>query len=713
MDGDASLGTTERVPPRPWRFQRLTPRALYLALAATFVALGVAAVQTYRSVERELTDAALARRASVAYLAAATLSGRLDRLIDLGTSLATRVRFRDLVAEGRWAEAAEIMRAVPADFPYVDRLFLADLRGTLMADIPELPGVRGRNFAEREWFTGVSKDWRPYISSVYKRAAAPQRNVFAVALPVRDAAARVTAILVLQADLDAFFEWSRKVDLDAGEVLYVVDNRRQIAFHPQLPAQGEARALAGHSIVERIARGEAGVETGASPIDGTEVVSAFVPAAHGWGVVAQQPVASAFETRANQLRRMAIGFGIIAAFAALLAYLAMHLQQRRREAEADRRAKVELERRIEERTRDLESARSELADLYDHAPCGYHSVDGEGRFVRINDTWLAWLGYRRDEVIGRLSHPDIMTPSSATRFREECFPLFKRQGWLKDVEFEYMRKDGTTFPASLSATVIYDATGNYLSSRSTVFDITARKGIETEMKALNAKLEAANKELESFSYSVSHDLRSPLRAVDGYALMLEEDFGARLDDEGRRLLAVVRSEAKRMGQLIDDLLAFSRTGSQRLDVVAVNMVQLAREVAADAAREHAAAGIEFAELPAAHGDRALLKQVWANLIGNALKYSSKVATPRIEIGGRVNGAEHEYWVRDNGAGFDPRYTDRLFGVFRRLHGEDEFPGTGVGLAIVRRVVARHDGRVWAEGKPGEGACFGFALPKEG
>jgi PAS domain S-box-containing protein len=374
---------------------------------------------------------------------------------------------------------------------------------------------------------------------------------------------------------------------------------------------------------------------------------------------------------------------------------------------------TDLERRIAERTRELETANAALADLYDHAPCGYHSVDAEGRFVRINDTWLGWLGYRRDEVIGRLCHPDIMTPSSARRFREECFPLFKRQGWLKNVEFEYVRKDGSTFAASLSATTVRDADGNYLFSRSTVFDITERKRVEGAMNALNAKLEAANRELESFSYSVSHDLRAPLRAVDGYALMLEEDYGALLDNEGRRLLAVVRSESRRMGQLIDDLLAFSRTGSQRLDTVTVAMAQLAREVAGEAAREYPAAVVECGELPSAHGDRGLLKQVWANLIGNALKYSSKVAAPHIQIAGRANGADCEYWVRDNGAGFDPRYADKLFGVFRRLHGEDEFPGTGVGLAIVRRVVSRHGGRVWAEGKPGEGACFGFALPREG
>jgi two-component system sensor histidine kinase/response regulator len=234
--------------------------------------------------------------------------------------------------------------------------------------------------------------------------------------------------------------------------------------------------------------------------------------------------------------------------------------------------------------------------------------------------------------------------------------------------------------------------------------------LQEELRRRAAELEATNKELEAFSYSVSHDLRAPLRAVDGYARMLEEDCAASLGDEGRRLLAVVRTQAVRMGELIDDLLAFSRTGRQRLQAAPVDMEALARDAAAELSGAYPAASIEFLGLPQASCDRALLKQVWLNLVGNALKYSGKRPSPRIEIGGRMSGTEAEYWVSDNGTGFDPRHADRLFGVFQRLHSPDDFPGTGVGLALVQRIVLRHGGRVWAEGKPGEGASFGFALP---
>jgi light-regulated signal transduction histidine kinase (bacteriophytochrome) len=235
--------------------------------------------------------------------------------------------------------------------------------------------------------------------------------------------------------------------------------------------------------------------------------------------------------------------------------------------------------------------------------------------------------------------------------------------------------------------------------------------LEARVLERTAELEAVNKELASFSYSVSHDLRAPLRAVDGYARMLEEDYATKLDDEGRRLLSVVRDSATRMGQLIDDLLSFSRLSRQPMVQHLVDTRALVQQVV-DEVRGDSRASVELGDmLLPAEGDRALLKQVWVNLISNALKYSAKRGAPRVEIGSQVEGEENIYWVRDNGAGFDMRYAAKLFGVFQRLHSQEEFAGTGVGLAIVHRVITRHGGRAWAEGKPGEGACFFFSLPR--
>src|SRR6185503_1531389 len=219
--------------------------------------------------------------------------------------------------------------------------------------------------------------------------------------------------------------------------------------------------------------------------------------------------------------------------------------------------------------------------------------------------------------------------------------------------------------------------------------------LELKVRERTAELHAANRELEAFSYSVSHDLRAPLRAVDGYAQMLEEDYAGRLDAEGKRLLGVVRGEAARMGQLIDDLLHFSQVGRRPVVRAPLDMGALASEVIAELAPAHPKARIALERLPPASGDRSLLRQVWINLISNALKYSARQEAARIEVGGRVEGAENVFWVRDNGAGFDMRYAGKLFKVFQRLHRQEEFDGTGVGLAIVQRVIERHGGRVWA------------------
>jgi hypothetical protein len=236
--------------------------------------------------------------------------------------------------------------------------------------------------------------------------------------------------------------------------------------------------------------------------------------------------------------------------------------------------------------------------------------------------------------------------------------------------------------------------------------------LERRIRERTAEVEATNKELEAFSYSVSHDLRAPLRHICGYAEMIGQESGSPLSEEDTRYLKNITDAAKKMGQLIDDLLNFSRTGRAELRRTEIRLDDVLEQTLQDVQPEMTGRNIvlEKHPLPVVQADAALLRQVFGNLILNAIKYSRPRDPAKIEIGGRVENNEAIVYVRDNGVGFNPEYTDKLFGVFQRLHSAKEFEGTGIGLANVRRVVARHGGRTWAEGKPDEGATFYFSLP---
>lgn len=248
-------------------------------------------------------------------------------------------------------------------------------------------------------------------------------------------------------------------------------------------------------------------------------------------------------------------------------------------------------------------------------------------------------------------------------------------------------------------------------------EIAERTRAEEALRIANTAVERANKELEAFSYSVSHDLRAPLRHVDGFVNLLTKSVAPQLDEKHRRWLDMVSESAKQMGRLIDDLLVFSRMGRSELKTERVDSERLVGEVVRDLGEQETGRSIEWeiGALPPVPGDPPMLRLVWVNLISNALKYTRPKSPARIEISSRAEGSEVIFCVRDNGVGFDMQYVHRLFGVFQRLHGATEFEGTGIGLANVRRIVSRHGGRTWAESTPGEGAIFYFSLPngKEG
>jgi PAS domain S-box-containing protein len=399
------------------------------------------------------------------------------------------------------------------------------------------------------------------------------------------------------------------------------------------------------------------------------------------------------------------------------------LTERRQAEEELAKYREHLEELVRERTAELEVARNKAQQYLDIAGVILVAIDAGRRVALINQKGCEVLQRNPSEIIGK----DWFETFVPEKIRQDGIYGFDQlmAGKIEPVEYfenPVLTQDGEELLIAWHNVLLRDESGKIIGTLGSGEDITAQRHSEVQIKKLNwdlkaraAALQAANKELEAFAYSVSHDLRAPLRHIDGFLELLQKKAGTALDEQGRHYMETIAEAAQKMGLLIDDLLAFSRMGRHALAVQSVDLGNLVRDVIRELEPDAAGRTIDWriGELPAVSGDGAMLRMVLTNLIANALKFTLPRQQAQIEIGSLPGqDAEAVIFVRDNGVGFDMTYVDRLFGVFQRLHRADQFEGTGIGLANVRRIITRHGGKTWAEGKPDQGATFFFSLPLE-
>ena len=359
----------------------------------------------------------------------------------------------------------------------------------------------------------------------------------------------------------------------------------------------------------------------------------------------------------------------------------------------------------------LGESEARFRQVFELAASGIARVTLDGKFMQVNPSLCRILGYSEAELLGRsvksISHPEDRDVTDAGRAK-----IHRGEAERAHFEKRYLRKDGSVVWMDLMIAVGRAPDGRPLYEISVMDDITARKEAEARLRAAHDELTRSNAELEQFAYVASHDLQEPLRIISSYTQLLQRRYGDRFEGAAKEFMDFIVDGAARMKRLIEDLLAYSRVGTRGKEFEPVDAGEALRRALVNlrAAIEEAGAAITYDALPTVTADDGQLAQLFQNLIGNALKFRS-ASVPRIHVSAREDKDHWEFAVRDNGIGIDPQYFERIFMVFQRLHNKDEYPGTGIGLAICKKVVDRHGGRIWVESEPGKGTAFRFTLPK--
>ncbi len=665
-------------------------------------------------------------------------------------------------------ELDDQIRTFQRSYDYLDVMLLDPHGKVVYVSNEQLAAHLGKPLRSRKFFEEGKK--RIYFTDVFWGAEGDRRVEMIGIAPVRDLQGAFAGAVALEIDMAPIFKFIQDTTGlgTTGETLIARKEGKETLFLSPLQHEPNAVLKKVVSLQDKIAipaikaaQGENG--SGITyDYHGEEVLAAwrYIPFLR-WGLVTKMDASEVFAP-VRKLRALAISVGIFIVFIGALAALVISrtvtgpIVSLQKGAEAiaagdlsnrvGTRAQDEvgrlsrafdamtaaIDRRVRERTIELENAVAErkeaekivrLANAYNRSLLEASldplvTIDANGKITDVNVATERVTGRSREELIGTEFSDYFTDPEKAKAGYQQVF----QEGSVMDYALEIKRRDGHTTPVLYNAAVYNDEAGSVLGVFAAARDITERKRAEEEIRKLNrelearviertAQLEASNKELEAFAYSVSHDLRTPLRGIDGFSLALLEDYADKLDESGKDYLQRVRAGALKMGQLIDALLNLSRLTRSEVKRAPVDLSALAKNAAEELSKSEPGRRVEFviAGGVTVKGDPVMLRAVIDNLLANAWKFTGKRDAARIEFGVKKADGKTAYFVRDNGSGFDMTYANKLFTAFQRLHGTADFPGLGIGLATVQRIIHRHGGRVWAEGEVEKGATFYFTL----
>lgn len=684
---------------RKWLFQ-----VVFIISILLLVLTGTIYVLSYQSVKEGFNQSVYSRRELVSSATAVLVNNQLDHIIDHGRISTANPEVVRLLKAEKWSEAIKYFVDIPAELPLVDRIFLANSKGIELADYPAAPNVIGRDFSHRDWYKGVSKNWTPYISEVYKRAAFPQYNVIAIAIPVTDFDTKtVLGILVLQIRLDSFLTWSEKHKVSSDSYMYLIDKNNQIIFHPKVSLQEEIVTVSGMSAAQSVATLTSRVELTQDPVDmSSQIVAYSYLPVYGWTVAMSEPVQTAFKARDEVLRLftavyVAIFLLITITVALILRYLYVQQQYSQK-----------LEEKVSERTKALSQDRAIDDAILQSIGEGLVVTDLDGKIQYVNDAFSEMLGWQRKEVMGKnimtvavvldsLNEMSFELENVLLKFRSESNSPKIVSLYFKKVQ----RKDKTIFPARGVITSV--------SVKSVI------KGLVLVFRDVS-KEEESNKAKDEFVSIASHELRTPLTAIDGLVTMILDGEYGDVDSKIKQPLRDISTASQRLIYLVNDLLSVARMESTRLkyevsDFLLSNEIKSCVDLLLPAAKKKGISLIVESVQPIlVQIDKDKFCRILDNIVGNAIKFTDK---GKVVISMKETGQSIKIMVSDTGIGIAKSDQTQLFEKFHQITSDKGRPaGTGLGLYISRQMAKKMGGDLYLKtSEVGKGSTFVIEFPK--